>query len=122
MRQRLRRNPFRHDQRRLSFRVCFLFCSLVLVANARAEIPFAERRSGYEFMGRETRAMQDDETTGPAVLWLLDGEALWSRKAGEAAKACADCHGDARASMKGVAARFPAFDSAKEKIINLDQR
>lgn len=73
-------------------------------------------------MGRETRAMQDDDATGPAVLWLLDGEALWSRKAREAAKSCADCHGDARASMKGVAARFPAFDSSIKKLLNLDQR
>ena len=27
-------------------------------------------------MSRETQAMQDDELTGPAALWLLDGEAL----------------------------------------------
>ncbi|OGA39764.1 MAG: sulfur oxidation c-type cytochrome SoxA [Betaproteobacteria bacterium RIFCSPLOWO2_12_FULL_68_19] len=106
----------------MRFRVFFLFCSLILAAETRAEIPLAERRSGYEFMGRETRAMQDDDATNPAVLWLLDGEALWSRKAGEAAKACADCHGDARSSMKGAAARYPGFYSAKEKIINLDQR
>jgi sulfur-oxidizing protein SoxA len=110
----------------LILRVFFLFCSLILVANIRAEIPLAERRSGYEFMGRETRAMQDDEATGPAVLWLLDGEALWGRKAGgeggKAGKACADCHGDARSSMRGVAARYPAYDSSKEKLINLDQR
>ena len=69
-------------------------------------------------MGRETRAMQDDEATSPAALWLLDGEALWNRKTGEAGKACADCHG--AASMKGVAARFPALHSGK--LINLDQR
>jgi sulfur-oxidizing protein SoxA len=69
-------------------------------------------------MGRETRAMQDDEATSPAALWLLDGEALWNRKVGEAGKACADCHG--AASMKGVAARYPAFHSGK--LINLDQR
>ena len=81
-----------------------------------------ERRSGYEFMGRETRAMQDDDATNPAALWLLDGEALWNRKAGEAAKACADCHGDAGKSMRGVAARYPAPDSSGIKVINLDQR
>ena len=67
-------------------------------------------------MGRETRAMQDDEVTGPAALWLLDGEALWKRKAGSADKACAECHKD----MKGVAARYPAFHS--NKLVNLDQR
>ena len=41
-----------------------------------AEIPLTERKSGYEFMGRETRAMQDDDTTNPGMLWVLDGEAL----------------------------------------------
>jgi len=73
-------------------------------------------------MGRETRAMQDDETTGPAALWLLDGEALWGRKAGAAGKSCADCHGEAAKSMKGVAARFPVLGSSRDKLINLDQR
>ena len=73
-------------------------------------------------MGRETRAMQDDDATNPAMLWVLDGEALWNQKAGAADKACADCHGDADKSMKGVAARFPAFDFSVKKLINLDRR
>jgi sulfur-oxidizing protein SoxA len=78
------------------------------------EIPLQERRSGYEFMSKETRAMQDDEATGPAVLWLLDGEALWGKLG------CASCHGDARASMKGVAARYPALVAGR--LVNLEQR
>src|ERR671934_780099 len=89
------------------------------VANA-AEIPLAERRSGYEFMGRETRAMQDDDTTNPALFALMDGEALWNRPDGAAARACAGCHGDAAHSMKGVAARYPAVAGGKP--INLEQR
>src|ERR1019366_7949708 len=36
--------------------------------------------------------------------------------------ACADCHGDARASMKGVAARYPALDKALGRPVNLEQR
>ena len=87
-----------------------------------AEIPLADRKSGYEFMTRETRAMQDDDTTNPGMLSVLDGETLWGRKAGEANKACADCHGDAPASMKGVAARYPAFNAARNRPINLEQR
>ena len=63
-------------------------------------------------MGPDTRAMQDDDTANPGMLWVLDGEALWKRKTGAADKACADCHGDARTSMKGVAARYPAYDKA----------
>jgi sulfur-oxidizing protein SoxA len=85
-------------------------------------MPLAERRSGYEFMSRETRAMQDDDMTNPGMLWLLDGEALWARKAGAAGASCADCHGESAKSMKGVAARYPAFDSPRNKLINLDQR
>src|SRR5262245_55764035 len=49
-----------------------------------AEIPLEERKSGYEFMGRDTRAMQDDDTANPGMLSVLEGETLWSRKAGSA--------------------------------------
>jgi L-cysteine S-thiosulfotransferase len=80
------------------------------------EIPRAERRSGYEFMSRETRAMQDDEATGPALFSLLDGEALWNRKEGPAGVACASCH----ASMKGVAVRYPKVESGR--VVNLEQQ
>ena len=37
-------------------------------------------------------------------------------------RACQDCHGDARSSMKGVAARYPAFDAARGRPVNLEQR
>lgn len=99
---------------------CILL-GLVQAAPA-AETPPAERRSGYEFMSRETRAMQDDDVTNPGMLWVLDGEALWKRRDGAAGQACDGCHGDARASMKGVAARHPAWDAASGRPINLDQR
>ena len=80
------------------------------------------RRSGYEQMGRETRAMQDEDNANPATLWVLDGEAAWKRKAGTANRACADCHGDAATTMKGVAARHPAPDAKTGKLVNLEQR
>ena len=86
------------------------------------EIPPAERRSGYDFMSRETRAMQDDDTVNPGMLGVLEGGTLWARKTGTAGRACADCHGDGRASMKGVAARYPAFDAALKRPVNLEQR
>jgi sulfur-oxidizing protein SoxA len=87
-----------------------------------AEIPRADRRSGYDFMSRETRAMQDDDTANPGMLWVLEGGALWTRKTGPAGRACADCHGDARVTMKGVAARHPAFDAVRGRPLNLEQR
>src|SRR3954449_277993 len=87
-----------------------------------AEIPQAERRSGFSFMAPDTQAMQNDDTANPGMLWVLDGEALWNIKAGAASKACADCHNDARTSMKGVAARYPAFDKTRSRPIDLEQR
>lgn len=98
--------------------ILLALCSSVIAA----EIPLDERKSGYEFMGRETRLMQDDDTTNPGMLWVLDGEALWKRQVGAAGKSCADCHGNASENMKGVAARYPAFDAARRRPINLDQR
>jgi sulfur-oxidizing protein SoxA len=86
------------------------------------EIPQGERRSGYSFMSPDTQAMQNDDTTNPGMLWVLDGEALWKSKAGATGKACADCHNDARTSMKGVAARYPAFDKTLGRPVNLEQR
>ena len=87
-----------------------------------AEIPQAERRSGYSFMTPETQAIQNDDTTNPGMLWVLDGEALWKSKSGAAGKACADCHNDATATMKGVAAHYPAFDKALGRPVDLEQR
>ncbi len=98
------------------------FAALAAVAAAAAEIPVAERRSGYAFMGSEIQAMQDDDTANPGMLFVLDGEAAWNRKAGAANLACADCHGDARVSMSGVAARYPAFDESRGRPVDLEQR
>jgi sulfur-oxidizing protein SoxA len=100
-----------------------IFAALIcgLPASA-AEIPLADRQSGYEFMGNNTRAMQDDDSGNPGMLWVLDGEALWNKKSGAANKACVDCHGDAKLSMRGVAARYPAYDVARARPIDLAQR
>jgi L-cysteine S-thiosulfotransferase len=104
-------------------RLCAVAVVVGLASTALAgEIPRAERRSGYEFMSRETRAMQDDDGANPGLLWVLEGETAWSRKVGAAGRACVDCHGDARASMNGVAARHPAFDAARGRPVDLEQR
>jgi sulfur-oxidizing protein SoxA len=87
-----------------------------------AEIAPTDRRSAYADMSLETRAMQDDDTANPATLSVLDGEALWNRKVGSANRSCADCHNDAAASMKGVAARYPVFDATAGKPVDLEER
>jgi sulfur-oxidizing protein SoxA len=94
---------------------------LLALASAGAlagEIPPDQRRSGYEMMSRETQKIQDDDATNPGMFSVLDGEALWKRKAGAADRACADCH----RSVKGVAARYPAFDPARGRPVSLAQR
>ncbi len=96
-----------------------LACLLLLLpAAALAD----ERRSGSTYMSAETQAMQKDDTANPGMLWVQDGAALWSRKPAADKKACADCHGDAAASMKGVAARYPAFDAEQGRPVDLATR
>jgi sulfur-oxidizing protein SoxA len=87
-----------------------------------SDIPPEQRRSGYTFMGPNTKAMQDDDTVNPGMLFVLDGQTLWNKKLGSADKSCADCHGDAGESMKGVAARYPAFDSTLNRPVTIEQR
>lgn len=99
-----------------------LAATAIAVSAFAGEIAPSDRRSGYDFMSRETRAMQDDDTANPGLLWVLEGGSLWNRKTGAAGRACADCHGDARASMKGVAARHPSFDPGRGRPISLEGR
>jgi L-cysteine S-thiosulfotransferase len=99
-----------------------LAVAAVMPRLSAGEIPPSERRSGFSFMTPETRAIQNDDTSNPGMLWAKDGEAFWSRKAGIAEKSCADCHGDARTGMRGVAVHYPDFDPAEQRPVNLEQR
>ena len=87
-----------------------------------AQVPSEARRSGFEFMGPATQAMQRDDALNPGMLWVKQGQVLWQRAAGTGAKSCASCHGDAASSMSGVAARYPAFDAVLQRPVNLAQR
>ena len=76
-------------------------------------------------MAASTQTMQNDDTLNPGMLWVKDGEALWNSPAGGNAsignlKSCASCH--AQSSVKGVASRYPAFDDALKRPVNLGQR
>jgi sulfur-oxidizing protein SoxA len=95
----------------------------LLAAGAAATAQTADsRRSGFDFMSQETQALQRDDTANPGMLSVLDGEALWSTKAGRANKSCADCHQDAATSMKGVAARYPAYSVEHKRPLDLQGR
>jgi L-cysteine S-thiosulfotransferase len=98
----------------------FLF--LLAIPAVAGEIPLLERRSGYELMQRDTQSLQDDDAANPGMLWVLEGKTLWNAKPDPDSRACADCHGDASVSMKGVAARYPAFSAAAGRPVDLEQR
>lgn len=66
-------------------------------------------------MAPATKAMQRDDAQNPAMLWVADGEQRWKRD-------CAACHADAAKSMRGAAARHPAFDARVGAPVNLAQR
>lgn len=80
-----------------------------------------ERRSGYTYLTPETRALQDDEFRNPGMLWVEEGERLWNATPA-GAKSCAGCHDDAAKTMRGVAARFPAYDNDLKRVISLEQQ
>jgi L-cysteine S-thiosulfotransferase len=85
-------------------------------------IPPAERRSGFDQMGPGIQAMQRDDDANPAMLSVADGAELWTAAPATGRPACAGCHGEASASMKGVAARYPAWDARTSRPIDLQGR
>ena len=91
-------------------------------ALAQGLLSAESRKSGYAFMAPATQALQDDDSQNPAMLWVKDGEATWHRAEGSANKSCASCHGDAKKSMRGVAARFPAYSTSLGHVVNLQQQ
>jgi sulfur-oxidizing protein SoxA len=107
---------------RTAWRLAGLAVVLAAGVVAAADIPPAERRSGFDFMSPQTQAMQKDDTANPGMLWVLDGERLWRQPEGSAGAACARCHGDDAASLRGVATRYPAFDAGSERPIDLAGR
>ena len=81
-----------------------------------------EKHSGYQDASPETRAMQDDDAANPAFLWVEQGQALWAQRPAGAGRSCADCHGAASVTMRGVAARYPVYDARLGRPVTLDQR
>jgi len=79
-------------------------------------------KSGYVYASPDTRAMQDDDFSNPGFLWIERGKTLWNTPYGAAGKSCATCHGAAATSMKGVGAKYPVFDAAQGKVIDIEQR
>ena len=99
-----------------------IFAFVLLAALVKADPVGNDRQSSYELISADTKAMQDDPLLNPATFSVLDGQALWQEVAGPKKIACAACHGDAKVSMKGVAASFPKLGAGGRSLLNLDGR
>ncbi len=93
---------------------------LLVMAGANAQPAKDARRSGFDDMRPATQAMQRDDSQNPAMLWVAEGEALFQRAPRAQSQACMACH--APASLRGVAARYPAFDTALGRPVSLSHR
>ncbi len=80
-----------------------------------------EPRSGYDFMEPATQAMQDDDFLNPAFFLIDQGLNIWNAPVGPNELSCSSCHGDA-STMRGVAARYPAYDPETGTLMNLELR
>ncbi|NJO22327.1 MAG: sulfur oxidation c-type cytochrome SoxA [Sphingomonadales bacterium] len=56
------------------------------------------------------------------MLWVAEGEKLWTKPDGVHGQACAACHGSAESSMRGVATRYPMIDAGAGKLLNLEMK
>ena len=95
--------------------------ALLLAPALHAQIPEAQRRSDFEAMSPAVQAMQRDDARNPAMLWVQQGAQLWRQAAGRTGQSCAGCHGEVERT-RGVAVRYPAFDTQSGGPINLAQR
>ena len=100
-------------------RSLLVLAGLALSIPVGAEIPPSERRSDTASMSPGLQAMQADDAANPGVLSVLDGEGLWSAPAGAAGRSCSGCHGEAPTSMRGVAARYPAWSATPGRPVDL---
>jgi sulfur-oxidizing protein SoxA len=98
-----------------------LLASLMAIPRDASAQP--QGRSGYDLMSRDLQAMQRDDSLNPGMLWVLEGQALWTRREGAAGRACADCHGATPAEqLRGTAATYPAWDALLGKPVTLGER
>jgi sulfur-oxidizing protein SoxA len=87
----------------------------------RPGIQWSQQKSGLEFQSASNRERQKDLAVNPGMLWVDKGAELWAKPEGAAGKSCQNCHGEPE-RMKGVAARYPAWDAKAGRIHTLETR
>ena len=73
-------------------------------------------RSGITYAGADVRAMQADDDANPGLLWVQRGRCAVARTTARRATR------DARTAMRGVAARYPAYDAGARSVLDLEGR
>jgi L-cysteine S-thiosulfotransferase len=114
----MRRLAARRRDGRTWIAVFALIAPGAVIAQADAALP----QSGFASMSPQTQAMQRDDALNPGLLWVKDGEALWRRVDGAASRSCEACHGQADVALRGVAARYPAWDAGEGQPVDLAGR
>jgi len=100
--------------------VLLLVVTAHLASAQERTLPFSALRSGITFAGPDVRALQADEAANPGMLWVQRGGDLWTATA--PGGSCASCHRGAKVSMRGVAARYPAYDKSSGDVVDLEAR
>jgi L-cysteine S-thiosulfotransferase len=108
--------------RRRGHRLAVGFALALAAGASAAQAAGAQSGSGFAMMSPQTQAMQRDDSLNPGLLWVKDGEALWSRTETAGQRSCAGCHGAVETAMRGVAARYPAFDALLRQPLDLAGR
>ncbi len=104
-------------------RALTVLASLALHALASAQAPplpaapprTVPRLTATISMTPALQALQRDDAQNPGMLWVKAGATAWSTPPDASAPSCANCHGEASVSMRGVAARHP-------RVVDDDQR
>lgn len=75
--------------------------------------------SGWLFREDETRTMQMDDFSNPAMVFVDKGVDLWNAVDGSEGKSCASCHEDI-AGMKAARASMPKMNSAGDDLWSME--
>ena len=100
--------------------VCSAACSGVFGQGVQAGT--GDKLPGSAFLSPELKTQQDDEGANPGMLWVAEGEKLWTKPDGARGQACSACHGTAESSMRGVAVRYPKIDAGNGKLLNVEMK
>ncbi len=97
----------------------FFLCVIILLFLHNTSFT-KELISGYQFSEPSTQAIQDDDFTNPAFIWIEHGKQIWKQKQVSSELSCNSCHGEVK-NMKGISLKYPKINDEK-KLINLEQK